>query len=405
MKQAADAGVRGKSTGERFASVAREMDAIVDNGYVIIGSPDEVAEQLREVAVNLNVGHLMLLLQYRQHEQGADPLQHQAVRRTGHAETAGPARRLERPLVAETDASQPSARTSPRSSPASPPNKEQPTVSEPQTSTIDVNGFSTRVWRKGTGPKLGFLAGFGGLPRWMPFLDELAKSRTVIVPSLPGFPGGDRGHTVLDTHLDWMLAVREILEKSDLVGADLAGSSVGASLALEVAAIWPAFVRRLAAIAPFGLFDETDPPTDPWAQRADQVPGLMCADPEIWKAMKATPEGANSIEWPIEQTRAAEAAARIFWPLGNTRIEKRLRLIQAPDAAAVGREGQDHAARYAERFARGIAGKTDDGRSFRAPAIWPNSTSPPRSPKRSSISPRRETRHDIRSGYSGSSST
>ena len=44
--------------------VAREMDAIVDKGYVIIGSPDEVAEQLREVATNLNVGHLMLLLQF-----------------------------------------------------------------------------------------------------------------------------------------------------------------------------------------------------------------------------------------------------------------------------------------------------------------------------------------------------
>jgi alkanesulfonate monooxygenase SsuD/methylene tetrahydromethanopterin reductase-like flavin-dependent oxidoreductase (luciferase family) len=64
IKQAADANVRGKSTGERFASVAREMDAIVDKGYVIIGSADEVAEQLREVAVNLNVGHLMLLLQF-----------------------------------------------------------------------------------------------------------------------------------------------------------------------------------------------------------------------------------------------------------------------------------------------------------------------------------------------------
>src|SRR6185312_8277856 len=64
IRQAADANVRGKSTGERFASVAREMDAIVDQGYVIIGSADEVAEQLREVAVNLNVGHLMLLLQF-----------------------------------------------------------------------------------------------------------------------------------------------------------------------------------------------------------------------------------------------------------------------------------------------------------------------------------------------------
>ncbi len=48
----------------KFNTLAREMDAIVDNGYVIIGSPDEVAEQLREVAVNLNVGNLMLLLQF-----------------------------------------------------------------------------------------------------------------------------------------------------------------------------------------------------------------------------------------------------------------------------------------------------------------------------------------------------
>ena len=101
-------------------------------------------------------------------------------------------------------------------------------MSDPQTLTIDINGFSTRVWRKGTGPKLGFLAGFGGLPRWMPILEELSKSRTLIVPSLPGFPGGDRGHSVLDSHLDWMLAIREILEKSELSGADLAASSIGA---------------------------------------------------------------------------------------------------------------------------------------------------------------------------------
>jgi len=48
----------------RFDTLAREMDAIVEKGYVIIGSPDEVAAQLQEVAKNLNVGHLMLLLQF-----------------------------------------------------------------------------------------------------------------------------------------------------------------------------------------------------------------------------------------------------------------------------------------------------------------------------------------------------
>ena len=229
---------------------------------------------------------------------------------------------------------------------------------QPETLTIDVNGFSTRIWQQGTGPKLGFLAGFGGLPRWMPFLDELAKSSTVIVPSLPGFPGGDRGHSVLDSHLDWLLAVREILDQAGLAGANLAGSSVGASLAAEVAALWPETVGKLALIAPFGLFDETNPPTDPWAQRADAVPGLMCADPEIWKAMKAIPEGANSVEWPIEQVRANEAAARIFWPLGNTRIEKRLRLIKAPTLLLWGEHDRILPVAYADKFAKGIAGPT-----------------------------------------------
>ena len=231
-------------------------------------------------------------------------------------------------------------------------------MSEPETLTIDVNGFPTRVWRKGRGKRLGFFAGFGGLPRWIPMLDHLAEHRTVIVPSLPGFPGGDRGHSVLDNQLDWVLAMHELVEKSDLAGADLAGSSVGASMAAEVAACWPDKVRRLALIAPFGLFVDENPPADPWAQRADNVPALMCADPENWKRLKAIPEGANSIEWPIEQTRANEAAARIFWPLGNTGLAKRLHLIQAPTLLLWGEADKIMPPTYADRFASGISGDT-----------------------------------------------
>src|SRR5438445_6789211 len=110
-------------------------------------------------------------------------------------------------------------------------------MSEPRETTVEINGLPCRVWRKGSGPTLGFLAGFGGLPRWIPFLDRLAEQRTVIVPSLPGFPGGGKGHLALDSHLDWVLAVRRLLAAAGLEDADLAGSSVGASFAAEVAAI------------------------------------------------------------------------------------------------------------------------------------------------------------------------
>jgi pimeloyl-ACP methyl ester carboxylesterase len=231
-------------------------------------------------------------------------------------------------------------------------------TSEAETLSVDINGFSCRVWKKGQGPRLGFLAGFGGLPRWIPFLDALARQRTVIVPSLPGFPGGERSHIVLDSHLDWVLAVRHLLQKAGLEGADLAGSSVGGSFAAEIAAIWPGSVRRLALVAPWGLFDEKEPMTDPWAQRAPEVPGLLCADPEAWNRLKAEPEGVNSPEWPIEQTRASEAAARAFWPLGNTRLEKRLPLVTAPTLLIRGDEDRILPRSYLERFAAAIGAAT-----------------------------------------------
>ena len=55
---------RAATQSARTQKRATEMADIVDKGYVIIGSPDEVVEQLTEVAESLNVAHLMLLLQF-----------------------------------------------------------------------------------------------------------------------------------------------------------------------------------------------------------------------------------------------------------------------------------------------------------------------------------------------------
>ncbi len=183
----------------------------------------------------------------------------------------------------------------------------------------------------------------------------------MIVPSLPGYPGS-LGHNVLDSHLDWILAVRQLLVAAELDGADLAGSSVGASFAAEMAAIWPSAVRRLALIAPFGLFDETEPATDPWGQRPELVAGFLCVDPKRWERFKDPPPGTNSpdslSDWAIAQTRANEAAARAFWPLGNTRLEKRLPLITAPTLLVWGAQDRILPRSYADRFAAAITGKT-----------------------------------------------
>jgi alkanesulfonate monooxygenase SsuD/methylene tetrahydromethanopterin reductase-like flavin-dependent oxidoreductase (luciferase family) len=53
-----------RATRESGAFVQPRFEEIIEKGFVIVGSPDEVAEQLREVATDLHVGQLMLLLHF-----------------------------------------------------------------------------------------------------------------------------------------------------------------------------------------------------------------------------------------------------------------------------------------------------------------------------------------------------
>jgi alkanesulfonate monooxygenase SsuD/methylene tetrahydromethanopterin reductase-like flavin-dependent oxidoreductase (luciferase family) len=41
-----------------------DMKELVDSGYLVIGTPDEVAQQIDELSTNLHVGNLMLLVQF-----------------------------------------------------------------------------------------------------------------------------------------------------------------------------------------------------------------------------------------------------------------------------------------------------------------------------------------------------
>jgi pimeloyl-ACP methyl ester carboxylesterase len=230
-------------------------------------------------------------------------------------------------------------------------------MTAPSERRVEVNGFPCRVWEKGEGRPLYFLAGVAGLPRWPKFLDLLAQSRRVIAPSLPGFPGGE-GHDVLDSHLDWLAATLDLLEAAGAEGAiDLAGASLGASLAAEIAALAPAQVRRLALIAPFGLYDAETPPADIWAQRPGTVAALMCREADTYAAFTAPPDGVDPGEWSIVMTRASEAAARILWPLGDTRLIRRLHRVRADTLIVWGDEDKVLAPSYAEHFGHEIAGR------------------------------------------------
>ena len=226
-------------------------------------------------------------------------------------------------------------------------------MSEPRERTVRVAGVACRVWEHGTGEPVAFLAGAGGLPRWTPFLDWLARTRRVIAPSLPGFPGAD-AIGQLDEHLDWLLATHDLLAAAGAAGADLVGVSVGAALAADVACVWPASVRRLVLASPLGLFDADDPTADLFAQGPGDLGPLLCRDAATWDAHVAVPASADRVEWTVVQVRAQEAAARLLWPVGDTRLSRRLHRLDRPALLLFGGADRVLPAGYRGLWARAL---------------------------------------------------
>jgi pimeloyl-ACP methyl ester carboxylesterase len=224
---------------------------------------------------------------------------------------------------------------------------------------VSVNGDDCRVWEKGSGEPVGVLAGVLGTPRWTPFLDRLAAERRVVVPSLPGFPGAGLGYEQLDSIVDWVAATLDLLDGAGLDGADLVGCCIGGALAAEVTALSPHTVKRLVLVGAYGLYDDDRPPANLWAMRSTQAYPLMSVDPERVKAQVVVPEGGDEVEWPIEMQRAIVAGARLFWPLCDVGLGKRLHRIKAPTLVAWGEDDGALPPSYAQRFAAGVSGPVE----------------------------------------------
>ena len=86
-------------------SLARptEMKDLVEAGYLVIGTPDEVVEQIDELATNLHVGNLMLLMQFGNMNKELTKYNTKLFAEQRDAEAARQVRRIRASLVAEAD--------------------------------------------------------------------------------------------------------------------------------------------------------------------------------------------------------------------------------------------------------------------------------------------------------------
>jgi pyruvate dehydrogenase E2 component (dihydrolipoamide acetyltransferase) len=137
----------------------------------------------------------------------------------------------------------------------------------PTAETIETPAGTLRVLVQGEGDDvLVLLHGFGGdAENWRFNLDSLAEGRTVLALDLPGHGSstksvGDLGALVT--------AVTDALDARGVERAHLAGHSMGALVAAELALSAPERVQSLALVAPVGFGSEIN---------ADYIDGFIAA--------------------------------------------------------------------------------------------------------------------------------
>jgi pimeloyl-ACP methyl ester carboxylesterase len=174
---------------------------------------------------------------------------------------AGAARALLQPLVMQ------SASSAPRRPPFGRSAERTPTVTSAQTEVLGTSIFHEEA---GQGRPLVLLHGLNDTHRtWRPVLPQLARTRRVLVPDLPGC--GLSGRPNASYALDWQARVINTwLGALRLEELDVVGHSYGGGVALQMLLLQPTRIRRLALVAAGGLGREVT-----YELRLASLPGVV----------------------------------------------------------------------------------------------------------------------------------
>lgn len=224
-----------------------------------------------------------------------------------------------------------------------------------ETRTVSVrNGmFQTPVLEGGTGSPLLFLHGTHGLQRDR-FLNLLSDRFHVVAPTHPGFGEATGSQHLLDLW-DLLYYYLDFLDQEGLRGLPVVAHSLGAMVALELAALQPERFTRLALIAPLGLWNPEHPVADIFALTPSELAALMYCDAssEAAQAAARVPQEPDAfVQYMLERAKAMSTSAKYLFPIPNRGLSKRLHRVQAPTLLVWGECDRIVPPAYAEDFRR-----------------------------------------------------
>ena len=178
-------------------------------------------------------------------------------------------------------------------------------TSDWQEELMTVADLKVQVLHGGRGDPLLVLHGAGGNPGWLRFHAALAEHFHVYAPSHPGFGASDRPDWLERLH-DLAYFYRWFLDELHLASLPVVGFSMGGWLAAEMAAMYPADIRRMLLVGAAGMKPQVGEIADIFLVTPEAVRDLQFYDasqaPEYEQLYggEPTPEQRQTAAWNRE---------------------------------------------------------------------------------------------------------
>jgi len=213
---------------------------------------------------------------------------------------------------------------------------------------VEIAGCKTEIRRGGSGEPCLFLHGAGGNPDWMPFMDRLAQEFDLVAPSHPGFGRSDLPDW-LDRMADLAYFYLDFLDRLDLDGVHLVGSSLGGWLAAEIALRSAHRLKSLTLVGSGGLLVKGVPMGDIFIWSPEEGARNLFHDQKIAEQRLAQPVDAEMQDILL---RNRFATARLAWNprFHNPELRKWAHRITLPTMILWGDDDKVFPLPYAHAF-------------------------------------------------------